>query len=418
MIILNAGAVKSSKTSSYLGFRYWDSNKDIKSEPSITFGPFRPTFDLKDVGFGAKNGVKGVGGVILQIIASSTVALYSYIGTEIGYVGAAESSVQLRRSISSVTKRIYIRVILFYLVSVFLIALLIYSGDPRLLRYRNDEYTLNEKSVQEQIQRVLDALHLDTCRKIKMQKTFDIQDAAMQSPWIVVLSNFGLCKLAKVIDSLFVAIGLCAASSQLYVSSRILHSMSIQDKAPKIFSKCNKSGVPYVAVLSCGCFGYLSLLGIHNKSLVSLNRMVQMGTQGAVIMWFFMNVAFLRFYYAVKRRPDLLDRDSKAYPYRSPLQPYTAYYGAAATLCLFLLSGFSNFVVWDTADFIVDYLSLLILCVLYIAYQLIMKPKVFWNIEDIDLDIGRKELDRQIWKENQEYMPNFKEVLKKVLSYV
>lgn len=47
-----------------------------------------------------------------------------------------------------------------------------------------------------------------------------------------------------------------------------------------------------------------------------------------------------------------------------------------------------------------------------------MKPKVFWNIEDIDLDTGRKELDRQIWKENQEYMPNFKEVLKKVLSYV
>lgn len=418
MIILNAGGVKSSEDSSYLGFRYWNSNKDIKSEPSITFGPFRPTFDLKDVGFGAKNGVKGFGGVILQIIASSTVALYSYIGTEIGYVGAAESSVQLRRSISSVTKRIYIRVILFYLVSVFLIALLIYSGDPRLLRYRNDGYTLKEETVQEQIQRVLDVLHLDTCRKIDMQKNFDVQDTAMQSPWIVVLSNFGLCKLANVIDSLFVAIGLCAASSQLYVSSRILHSMSIQDKAPKIFSKCNKSGVPYVAVLSCGCFGYLSLLGIHNKSLVSLNRMVQMGTQGAVIMWFFMNVAFLRFYYAVKRRPDLLVRDSKAYPYRSPLQPYTAYYGAAATLCLFLLSGFSNFVVWDTADFIVDYLSLLILFVLYIAYQLIMKPKVFWNIEDIDLDIGRKELDRQIWQENQEYMPNFKEVLKQVLSYV
>lgn len=419
MIILNVGAVKTSKTSSsYLGFRYWNPKKDIKSEPSITFGCFRPTFDLKDVGFGARNGVKGVGGVILQIIASSTVALYSYIGTEIGYVGAAESSVQLRRSITSVAKRIYIRVIVFYLVSVFLIALLIYSGDPRLLRYRNDGYTLNNKSVQEQIQRVLSALHLDTCRDIGSTKDSNIQDTAMQSPWIVVLSNFGLCKLAKVIDSLFVAIGLCAASSQLYVSSRILHSMSIQDKAPRIFSKCNKYGVPYVSVLSCGCFGYLSLLGIHNKSLISLNRMVQMGTQGAVIMWFFMNVAFLRFYYAVKRRPDLLDRDSKEYPYRSPFQPFTAYYGAAATLCLFLLSGFSSFVLWNTTDFIVDYLSLLILFVLYIAYQVIMKPKVFWNIEDIDLDTGRKELDRQIWKENQEYMPNFKEVLKKVLSYV
>jgi len=313
MIILNAGAVKTSKfSSSYIGFRYWDSSKDIKSEPSITFGAFRPTFDLKDMGFGARNGVKGFGGVILQIIASSTVALYSYIGTEIGYVGAAESSVQLRRSISSVTKRIYIRVILFYLVSIFLIALLLYSGDPRLLRYRDDGHSIDENSVQTQIQTVLNALHLDTCRSISSYKNFDSQTTAMQSPWIIVFSNFGLCKLAKVIDALFVAIGLCAASSQLYVSSRILHSMSIQDKAPKIFSKCNKYGVPYVAVLSCGCFGFLSLLGIHKSSLVSLNRMVQMGTQGAVIMWFFMNVAFLRFFYAVKRRPDLLDRDSKA----------------------------------------------------------------------------------------------------------
>lgn len=419
MIILNAGAVKTTKnSSSYLGFRYWDSSKDIKSEPSITFGAFRPTFDLNDIGFGARNGIKGFGGVILQIIASSTVALYSYIGTEIGYVGAAESSVQLRRSISSVAKRIYIRVILFYLVSIFLIALLIYSGDPRLLRYRDDGYTLREESVQNQIQTVLDVLHLDTCKSITSYKDFTAQNTAVQSPWIVVLSNFGLCRLARVIDGLFVAIGLCAASSQLYVSSRILHSMSIQDKAPKIFSRCNKYGVPYVSVLCCGCFGYLSLLGIQNKSVISLNRMVQMGTQGAVIMWFFMNVAFLRFFYAVKRRPDLLDRDSKEYPYRSPFQPFTAYYGAAATLCLFLLSGFSNFVLWKTTDFIVDYLSLLILFILYVAYQVIMKPKVFWNIEDIDLDIGRKELDRQIWKENQEYMPNFKEALKKVLSYV
>ncbi len=45
-------------------------------------------FDLKDTGFGARNGVKGFGGVILQIIVSSTVLhCGSYIGTEIGYVG-------------------------------------------------------------------------------------------------------------------------------------------------------------------------------------------------------------------------------------------------------------------------------------------------------------------------------------------
>lgn len=419
MIVLNCGGVKTSPQSSqYIGFRYWDSKKDIKSEPSITFGPFRPTFDINDAGFGSKNGIKGVGGVILQIIAASSVAIYSYIGTEIGFIGAAESSVQLRRSISSVAKRIYIRVILFYLVSIFLIAILIYSGDPRLLRYRSNSNPLTSETVKEQVDTVISALKLSSCGAPLPSSNELFDDSATQSPWIIMLSNFGLCKWAKFLDGIFVAIGLCAASSQLYVSSRILHSMSIQEKAPKFFSKCNKHGVPYVAVLTCGAFAYMSLLGLHHKSVLSLNKLVQMGTQGAVIMWFFMNVAFLRFYYAVKRRPDLLNRDSKEYPYRSPLQPYLAYYGAATTLFLFLVSGFSNFIDWQTLDFIVDYLSLVILFVLYFAYQVIKRPKVFWDIEDIDLDIGRKELDREIWQEDTEYMPTFKEVLKKILSYV
>lgn len=419
MIVLNSGGVKTNQQSSqYIGFRYWDSTKDIKSEPSITFGPFRPTFDINDAGFGSKKGIKGAGGVILQIIAASSVAIYSYIGTEIGFIGAAESSVQLRRSISSVAKRIYIRVILFYLVSIFLIAILIYSGDPRLLRYRSDSNPLTSQAVKEQVDTVINALKLSRCGPPLADKNDVFNDSATQSPWIIILSNFKLCRWAKFLDGIFVAIGLCAASSQLYVSSRILHSMSIQEKAPKFFSKCNKHGVPYVAVLSCGAFAYLSLLGLHHKSVLSLNKLVQMGTQGAVIMWFFMNVAFLRFYYAVKRRPDLLNRDSKEYPYRSPLQPYLAYYGAAITLFLFLVSGFSNFIEWQTVDFIVDYLSLVILFVLYFAYQVIKRPKVFWDIEDIDLDIGRKELDREIWQEDTEYMPTFKEVLKKILSYV
>lgn len=419
MIVLNTGGVSTTEQSSqYMGFRYWDSNKKFANEPTITLGPFRPTFDLKDIGFGAREGIKGFGGVILQIIAASSVAIYSYIGTEIGFIGAAESSVQLRRSISSVAKRIYIRVIVFYLVSIFLIAILIYSGDPRLLRYRNDSTDISSTPVNEQIDTVLKTLKLASCGTSWAQNNDIFDDSATQSPWIIMLSNFKLCKLAKGLDGIFVAIGICAASSQLYVSSRILHSMSIQDKAPKFFSKCNKHGVPYVAVLTCGAFSYLSLLGLHNKSVISLNRLVQMGTQGAVIMWFFINVAFLRFYYAVKSRPDLLDRDSKEYPYKSPLQPYLAYYGAGATLFLFLVSGFANFIEWQTIDFIVDYLSLAILIVLYISYQLIKRPKVFWDIEDINLDIGRKELDREIWQEDTEYMPTFKEVLKKILSYV
>ncbi|KAH3902166.1 uncharacterized protein SCODWIG_02593 [Saccharomycodes ludwigii] len=414
MIVINCGGIGSGVNDrSYIGFRFWDRSKS--PEEHITYGPFRPTFDLKDTGKGALTGIGGFGGVLLELIASTNNSLYSYIGSEIGFVAAGEAT-NPRKAVPSVTKRIYTRVIVFYLLSIFAVGLNIYSGDPRLLRYSANARQYVDGQYAE-FSDILNKLGGSYCQNPYNDGSLNLKESPNQSPWVIALKSFNLCSFASSVNAFFVIIGLFAASSQLYVSSRTLYSMAIQQKAPQIFSTCNKYGVPYMSVLFCGSFGFLSLLTLDGTATTVLYSLVQIGTQGSVIMWFAMNLAFYRFYCALKGRVDIVSRDSKEYPYKSPLQPYLSIFGMISTCFLLVTTGFQNFMDWNTNNFISSYLTVLLFFVLYIGYSLIKRSGIN-KLEELDLDSGRKEMDRIIWEEDKDYSPNLKELLHKVFSYI
>ena len=112
VVVLNCGGFHNN----YIGFKYWTSSRS--PSPDITFGPFRPTFDLGDNGSGSKNGIGGFGGVVLSCIAACVTSVFSYIGSEIGFIAASEAE-NPRKAVPSVTKRIFFRVVIFYLLSIF-----------------------------------------------------------------------------------------------------------------------------------------------------------------------------------------------------------------------------------------------------------------------------------------------------------
>lgn len=415
MILINCGvrAEKGDKNK-YIGFKYWDRHKSPKK--NITYGPFRPTFDLSDLGTGALKGIGGFGGVILSIIASVNVSAYAYIGSEIGFIAAAESKITFRRSIPSVTKRIFIRVILFYLLSIFVLGLNIYAGDPRLLRYSATQPSFND--IYTNYKKIVDELGGMQCSNaFQSNQALYFAENANQSPWIIALTTFNFCTLSSIFNALFVAIGLFAASSQLYAGSRILYSLALQEKAPVLFATCNSFGVPYLSVLFCGGFGFLSLLALHLETSNAFDNLVTIGTQGSILMWFAMNLAFYRFYHALKLRSDVVSRDSKEYPYRSPFQPYLSIMGMILTGLLLLFSGFQNCIQWNTVSFITSYCCLLVFFILFLGFAIFRYANV-WKLEEIDLDTGRRELDREIWVEDRDYLPTFRELLVKILSYV
>lgn len=408
VIILNAGGFNNS----YIGFRFW--TKDLSPSPDITFGPFRPTFDLNDYGDGANTGVGGIGGIVLSCIVASLTSTFSYIGSEIGFIAASEAQ-NPRKAVPSVTKRIFVRVVVFYLLSIFVVGMVIYSGDPRLLRIIPSNGT-SLKEHFENYQDIIDKLGGSNCETVLSEKII-FNESSNQSPWVIAFKSFKQCTLAGVVNAFFVCVGLSSASSQLYASSRTLYAMATQNKAPGIFTKCTEYGNPYVSVLFCGSIGFAGLLCLNLKSTESLLLFINFGITGAVIMWFGMNVSFLRFFYALRKRPDIIDRNAKEYPYKSPFQPYLAIFGIISTLLLLLLNGIQNFFSWNTLNFISSYCNIGVFFILYFGYTWVKGSNIN-NLEQIDLDSGRREMDRIIWKEDVDYSLNLKEFLHKVFSYV
>ena len=255
MIVMNVGGLHND----YIGFRYWNRHKSPLEE--TTFGLFRPTFDMEDGGHGSRGGVPGFGGVLLSCIASTLVSVFAYVGSEIGFIAAGEAK-NPRKAVPSVTKRIFTRVIMFYLLSIFVVGLNIYSGDPRLLRYdagSNIAVTDNDETG---VQAIINALGGSNCQQSRTENIF-LVDNPNQSPWVIAMQSLNQCTLSSVINGVFVSIGISAASSQLYASSRTLYSMATQQKAPALFTWCTKGGVPYMCVLFCGLLGFLSLLCLN-----------------------------------------------------------------------------------------------------------------------------------------------------------
>jgi yeast amino acid transporter len=56
--------------------------------------------------------------------------------------------------------------------------------------------------------------------------------------------------LNHVINGAILIFVLSAANSDLYIGSRTLYGLAVEGKAPKIFRRVNRLGVPYVALVS------------------------------------------------------------------------------------------------------------------------------------------------------------------------
>ncbi|CEP61410.1 Ssy1p LALA0_S03e02234g [Lachancea lanzarotensis] len=410
MVILNAGA--GHQTHARVGFRFWDASK---SEGDLTFGLFRPTFDLRDLGSGSRNGIGGAKGRFLSVLVVLTLSSFSYSGVEVGFVACGEA-VDPRRSLPSATKRTFVTIIILYLLSIFIISLNIYSGDSGLLRY----YTSATEEPNRSLVTGFDtSWHISQrCSNSDARIISDYSNGS-QSPWVLALKSFGLCSFASIFNAFLVIFGVSSAFSSLYASSRTLYAMATQDKAPATFKRCSRRGVPYAAVICSGLFGTLAYLALNSRSLEIFQVLANISGATISIIWLGLNVSFLRFYYALQKRPDIISRADPSFPYRSPFQPFTACYGLMGSMVIVLLMGFVNFLdgFWSTKMFFSSYGGLLFFGATYAGYKLLKSSKI-QRLDQLDLDTGRREMDRMRWIEHREYSGSWRERTKMLVSWL
>ncbi|KAF8203089.1 amino acid permease [Pholiota molesta] len=286
-----------------LGFRFWKNP-----------GPF--------VQF---NGIGGSKGRFLGFWAVLTQAAFSYIGTEIVAIAAGEAK-NPRRNIPKAIKRVYIRILLFYVCGTTVIGLLVPSNDKQL--------NLKETA-----------------------------GTAAASPFVIAIQRAGIKSLPSIINACLLTSAWSAASSDLYTSSRALYGLAAAGNAPKVFLKTSRSGLPYVSVIFCSLFVLLGYMASSSGAGRVFGWFSNMTAIAGLMTWFGISFTYIRFYKGMKAQ----GFDRKTLPFSSRLQPFAAYYAASSCIIISILSGWAVFLKgnWATDVFVTNYLPLVLFPILY-----------------------------------------------------
>ncbi|SJX66314.1 probable general amino acid permease [Sporisorium reilianum f. sp. reilianum] len=284
-----------------LGFRYWKNP-----------GPFNQY-----------NGISGSLGRFLGFFSVLINAAFSFIGTEIVAVAAAEAK-NPRKSVPSAIRKVWIRICLFYFLGTFMIGLVCASNAPELT---------------------------------KGKKT------AARSPFVVAIRNAGIRVLPSLVNAALVTSAVSAASSDLFTSSRALYSLAIGGSAPRIFARTTKSGLPYYAVAVSILFSFLSYMSVRDGASTVFGYFANMTSIAGMVTWFCIGVMYLRFHKAMAVQG--MSRD--VLPYQAWLQPFCGWWTVYTTFIVMLFSGWSVFLNgnWSTSDFITNYIPIPFFIILY-----------------------------------------------------
>ncbi|KAL0946953.1 hypothetical protein HGRIS_013110 [Hohenbuehelia grisea] len=249
--------------------------------------------------------------IFLGFWSTLTNALFAFIGTElIGVtVGEAENP---RRNIPIAIRRTFYRILVFYVGGVFVIGLIVPSRDDNLF----------------------------VATKSKA--------GAAASPFVVATTLVGIKILNHIINAAILIFVMSAANSDLYIGSRTLYGLAVEGKAPRIFAKVNRRGVPFPALVLCTLFCGLVYLNTSKSAAKVFTWFVNLVSAFGAITWMciaYSHIAFLR---ALKAQG--ISRDTL--PYKAPFQPWGSWFALFATGIITIFKGFDTFIPFTQDTFV------------------------------------------------------------------
>ena len=268
-------------------------------------------------------------GGFAAMIGVAMIVGFSFQGTELIGIAAGESE-NPEKNIPRAVRQVFWRILLFYVFAILIISLIIPYTDPSLLRN-------------------------------------DVKDISV-SPFTLVFQHAGLLSAAAIMNAVILTAVLSAGNSGMYASTRMLYTLACDGKAPRIFSKLSKGGVPrnalYATTVIAGLCFLSSMFGNQTVYLWLLNTSGMTG----FIAWLGIAISHYRF----RRGYVLQGNDLNDLPYRSgffPLGPIFAF-----VLCLIITLG-QNYEAFlkDTIDWggvAATYIGIPLFLVIWFGYKL------------------------------------------------
>ncbi|KAI0030743.1 dicarbixylic amino acid permease [Vararia minispora EC-137] len=284
-------------------------------------------------------------------------SLFAYIGTELVGVTVGEAQ-NPRRNIPIAIRRTFLRIVVFYIGGVFVIGLT--------------------------VPRTADNLFIANSSKV----------GAAASPFVVATTLVGIRVLNHIINACILIFVLSAANSDLYIASRTLYALAAENKAPAIFGRVNRMGVPWPALILCTLFCCLVFLNITSSSargqFLLFGWFVNLVSTFGAITWMCICYSHICFMRALKVQG--LSRDDL--PYKAPFQPWGSWIALICTGIITFFKGFDTFLPFNRANFVTSYIAIPVFFVFWIGYKVFYRTKTIPS-ESVDLISGKREIDEE-----------------------
>lgn len=277
-----------------------------------------------------------VGG-LPAMIGIMMIAGFSFQGTELIGVAAGESA-NPARNIPRAVRQVFWRILLFYVVAILIIGILIPYNDASLLSKDAGDADAHAVSI---------------------------------SPFTLVFRHAGLAMAASVMNAVILTAVLSASNSGMYASTRMLYHMAVEGRAPRVFARLTRRGVPLLALLATTAVGALCFLTSLFPSKNVYLWLVNLSGMTGFIAWLGIAVSHYRF----RRGLVAQGIDLKRLPYRSPFFPYGPIF--AFVLCMAVMLGQNYQGIMDGSasglDLLGTYVGIPLFLVIWLGYRIARK---------------------------------------------
>lgn len=301
-----------------IGFRYWKES------------PFKPYYTT------------GSTGKFLAFWKASYSAVYSFGGiSSISFFGGETQ--HPRKSIYVAGKRIFYRVFVLYILTVFSLTLILSADDSTIASPTGD---------------------------------------STGSPFVIAIKRAGIKGLPSVINAVVLSSAFSAANLALVQTSRFLFALASKGQAPKIFLKTNKRGLPYYGVIASALFMPLAYMSANTASSTVFGWFQNLTSANLLVGWISISINHISLNRALKAQG--YSRDDL--PYKMPYAQYGSYISLFGLGLLLLTGGFTNFLNnnFDISSFFSRYFVLPFFAILYVFWKVLKRTK--WiRPEDVDL---------------------------------
>ncbi|KAH8687591.1 amino acid permease/ SLC12A domain-containing protein [Tricladium varicosporioides] len=284
-------------------------------------------------------------------------AAFSYGGVELVAVAAGEAE-NPRKNIPKAVRRVFWRILFFYVLGSLAIGVLVSSSDPHLL-------------------------------------SGDGVGAA-QSPWVIGIQNAGIPVLPSIINAVILTSASSSANAFLYTGSRYLFALAQNKQAPRFLLRCSKAGVPYICVAVTASIAALTYLSVGKGGAETAFAWFQnLTTIASLFTWCSICIAYIQFHKALLAQG--IDRNTLVF--KSKFQPYTAWFALIYFAMIIIFNGFKVFVGqhhqnWNVTDFLAAYIGIPIYLLLFAFWKIFKRTKWISPV-NADIQTGKAALDAE-----------------------